>query len=199
LLNPPREPAAVAELAAALPDDHAAVEAFSQSRVPYHTAWDLYGLFWYFPTVEETLAAGGGDCQAEALLTASILEAKGLPYTLHYSFDHVWVDYPGRPGAGMEDPATAIASVSGDGWLRGLPDRFPLGEIVRARLEYHWDPMPPLRKILLLIGLLGAVVLAEWPLVRRLTGLVTRRHTRSPATPPSTEAGVAGERGAGGR
>lgn len=168
LFHPPIDPTAVAQIAASLPDDYAAVETYSRSRVPYRTAWDLYGQFWYFPTVQETLAAGGGDCQAQALVTASILEAKGLPYTLHYSFDHVWVDYPGREGTGIEDPATAIASRSGAGWLGGLPQRFPLGDIIRARLVYHWEPMPPARKTLLFIGLLGALLLAEWPLWRRL-------------------------------
>lgn len=183
LFNPPVEPAAVNELAAILPAEYAAVETFSQNHVPYCTAWDLYGLFWYFPTVSEILSAGAGDCQAEALLTASILEAKGLPYTLHYSFDHVWVDYPNRAAVAMEDPATAIASISEGGWMRGLPDRLPIGEIVRTRLQYHWSPMPATRKGLLLLGLLGAFVLGEWPSTRRLV----RR-----AAPPSSPTGVGG-------
>ena len=95
LASPPVDAEAVRDLAATLPDDPAAIEAFSTDYVKYAYAWDLYRLPWYFPTVQEVLADRAGDCQAEALLTASLLEAKGLPYTLRYSFDHVWVDYPG--------------------------------------------------------------------------------------------------------
>ncbi len=180
LFRPPLDPDAVAELADRLPNDAVEVEAFSRRSVPYRTAWDLYGQFWYFPTVTETLAAGGGDCQAEAILTASILQAKGLPYTLRYSFDHVWVDYPGRHGVGIEDPATTIASNSGAGWWSGLPQRFPLRDIVRERLQYHWEPMPAVRKALLCLGLLGALVLAEWPLLRRTGRWATRVAGRRP-------------------
>ncbi len=63
--------------------------------VVWTPAWTVYGLPWYFPTVRRS-SPNGWDCQAEAILTASIFKAKDLPYTLRYSFDHVWVDYPGK-------------------------------------------------------------------------------------------------------
>jgi len=167
LVHPPIDAEAVAELATALPDDPAIVEAFSQEYVPYHTSWDLYGQFWYFPTVAEVVAGKGGDCQAEAILTASILKAKGLPFTLRYSLDHIWVDYAGKAVTKLEDPGTAIASDEGGGLLGRLPDRLPLRDIIHERVAYHWTPMPAERKLLILMGLLAAVLFAEWPLIRR--------------------------------
>lgn len=167
LAHPPLDSEAVAHLATSLPDDPAAVEAFSQEYVPYRTSWDLYGQFWYFPTVAEVVAGKGGDCQAEAILTASILTAKGLPFTLRYSLDHIWVDYAGKTVTKLEDPGTAIASDEGGGLLGRLPDKLPLRDIIDERIAYHWTPMPPERKALILVGLLAGLLFAEWPLVRR--------------------------------
>lgn len=163
MFYPPIDPAAVTELAATLPDDAAAIEIFSQEYVPYRTAWELYGLPWYYPTVGEVVAKKGGDCQAEALLSASILEAKGMPYTLRYSFEHVWVDYPGKGVTAMEDPAVAFVSDEGQGWLAGLPKRFPVRDIVANRIGYHWDPMPWARKLILLLGAVAALLASERP------------------------------------
>ncbi len=130
-------------LADRLPND-AEAEAFSRRSVPYRTAWDLYGQFWYFPTVTETLAAGGGDCQAEAILTASILQAKGLP-TRFATPSIMSADHRAGMGWESEDPATTIAPNSGAGWWSGLPSA-SLRDIVRERLQYpRWEPMPAVR------------------------------------------------------
>jgi hypothetical protein len=161
LARPPVDPSAVRYLADALPDDQAAVEAFSQDYVKYKSAWTVYGVPWYFPTVDEVIDDKAGDCQAEAVLTASILEAKGLPYTFRYSFDHVWVDYPGKGVTALEDPATAFVSDEGKGWFASLPDRIPVRDIVRERIEFHWDPMPAERKAGLLAGLVVALLIGE--------------------------------------
>lgn len=183
LAQPPLDTAAVAELAQTLPDDAAAVDAFSQGFVPYRTSWDLYGSFWYFPTVAEVVAGKGGDCQAEAVLTASILKAKGIPFTLRYSLAHVWVDYPGKAVSALEDPQTAIASDQGEGWLSGLPRRLPLEETVRERISYHWTPMPLERKLLIYAGVLAGILFAEWPLLR-VAWAPGRRSSR--LVPPSS-------------
>ena len=190
LVRPPIEAAAAAGLAQDLPSDPAAIEAFVEGYAPYKTAWALYGLPWYFPTVAEVVADRGGDCQARAILTASIFQAKGLPYTFHYSFDHVWVDWPGKQVTQLDDPATAFVSDSGKGWLAGLPDKIPLRDIVEERLAYHWDPMPLLRKLLMLAGALLAFMWGEMLLtpVTRTAGRAARRQARRPA--PGTEPGA---------
>ncbi len=128
------------------------MEDFVAGYVPYKTAWTVYGLPWYFPTVPEVIADRAGDCQAQAVLMASILEAKGMPYTLRYSFDHVWVDYPGKGATTLEDPATSFVSDDGKGWLAGLPDKIPLWTIIKVRIGYHWTPMPFVQKLLILLG-----------------------------------------------
>jgi len=157
LRHPPVDARAVAEVAATLPDDYSVIEGFASESVPYTPAWIVYGLPWYFPTVSEVLEDQAGDCQARAVLAASIYEAKRMPYTLHYSFDHVWVDYPGKQYAEMEDPATAFVSDDGKGWLTGLPEKFPLWTIIKVRVGYHWTPMPLMQKIMLAFGVLVIV------------------------------------------
>lgn len=162
LVQPPIDAAAVRELAATLPRDPAAIDRFSHQYVKYDYAWTLYGKPWYFPTVSQVLTDHAGDCQAEAILTASLFKAKNLPFTIRYSFDHVWVDYPGKQvTSGIEDPATAFASGQGKGWLAGLPDKLPIRDIVQQRLQFHWYPMPTDRKAALLAGLLVLVLFGE--------------------------------------
>lgn len=177
LLHPSVDSAAVQNLADTLPDDPAAVEAFSQQYLQYRPAWTVYGVPWYFPTVQEVLKDKAGDCQAEAVLTASILTAKGLPYTFRYSFDHVWVDYPGKGVNALEDPATAFVSNDGKGWFASLPDRIPVRDIVRERVAFHWTPMPPERKAGLFLGLVAALLVGEQlvlPLLRPISRLKAR-------------------------
>lgn len=169
LADPPVEPGVVNSLVDKLPDDYPAVETFSREYVQYDNPWALYGEPWHFPTLDEVLADEAGDCQAEALLTASLLEAKGMPYVLRYSFNHVWVDYPGKMVSSLEDPATAFVSEADAGWFARLPERVPLRNIVETRLAFHWTPMPAGRKALLFLGLVSLVGFMEWPVLGRRT------------------------------
>ncbi len=74
------------------------------------------------------------------MLTASILAAKKMPYTMRYSFDHVWVDYPGKQVKRLEDPVTSFVSSKGEGWVAALPRKVHLREIGKKRIAYHWTP-----------------------------------------------------------
>jgi hypothetical protein len=179
LRHPPVDARAAAEMAAALPDEYKAIEEHVASYVTYEPAWVTYGLPWYFPTVDEVIADAAGDCQARALLEASILKAKGMPYTLHYSFDHVWVDYPGKGVTALEDPATSFVADTGGGWLMGLPDKIPLKMILQQRTAYHWTPMPLVQKFLIVVGSLFIVIYGERRLFRGLVGTVMGLATRA--------------------
>ncbi len=159
LKHPPVDGGAAAGIATQIPDDYRAVEDFVARYVPWKSAWTVYNLPWYFPTVKEIIRDQAGDCQAQALLMASILEAKGMPYTLMYSFDHVWVDYPGRAVTTLEDPSTSFVTDEGEGWLASLPDKFPIWTIVKVRVAYHWTPMPFVQKSLIV---LGALIIFGW-------------------------------------
>ena len=169
LRTPPVDATAVAAIAATLPNDYKLIENFSLDYVDYRSAWTVYGLPWYFPTVKEVLRDQAGDCQGRALLAASVFEAKGMPYTLRYSFDHVWVDYPGKLPPPTEDAATSFVVDDGNGWLAKLPSQIPLWSIVKVRVGYHWRPMPLLQKIMILLGTVLIIGWGEKPRLQRLS------------------------------
>lgn len=153
-VQPVIDPEAVHHLIPLLPDDPHAIEAeVNTSLVRYAVPWQTYGVPWYFPTPSEALARGEGDCQARAVVFASILHAKGIPARLVGSFDHLWVDYPGKQENAMENTAVAIAAQQPDGsyamrWP-SLVEWQTSWEIERA---YFWDAMPRARLWLLIGG-----------------------------------------------
>jgi hypothetical protein len=151
---PPVDPHAVRELAATLPDDPAAIEALVNNKlVTYAVPWQTYGLPWYFPTPAGVLARGEGDCQARAVVLASILRAKGIPATFVGSLDHLWVDYPGKRATELEQTSLAIAVQQPNGSYQfnwpSVVDWKTTWEIERA---YFWDEMPGWRRGLLAAG-----------------------------------------------
>jgi hypothetical protein len=168
LKSPPVDAATAAGIAATLPNDYKTIEAFALDYVDYRPAWTVYHLPWYFPTLPEVLRDHSGDCQGRALLAASIFAAKGMPYTLRYSFDHVWVDYPGKLPPSMEDPATSFVADDGKGWLAKLPTKIPLWSIIKVRVDYHWSPMPLLQKLMIVLGSLAIIGWGERKAWRRL-------------------------------
>ncbi len=178
LFSPPVDAAAVAGIADTLPRDYKTIEDFSLGYVDYEPAWDVYRLPWYFPTVPEVLRDRAGDCQARALLAASIFQAKGMQYTLRYSFDHVWVDYPGKNAPSMEDAATSFVSDSGGGWLAKLPKKIPLWSVIKVRVGYHWTPMPLIQKLMILLGSLAIIGWGERVAWRRLGLAIAVRVSR---------------------
>ena len=167
LFHPPIDAVAASGLAAELPADYGVIEDFTLSYVPFATAWETYGLPWYYPTVEEVIRDKAGDCQARAILLGSILEAKGMPYTMYYSFDHVWIDYPGKTATSLDDPSTSFVGGTDGGWWAGLPDKIPLGSIIKERVAYHWTPMPVARKFMLVLGAMLIICYGERRLLRR--------------------------------
>jgi hypothetical protein len=156
LFSPPIQPDAVAALAARLPDDPASIErAVLRDVVPYASDWESAGVPWAFPSAVEVLRAGRGDCESRAVVLASVLAAKGIPYDLRMSFDHIWVDYPGKVPTAMENDGLALAQKGRGGWA-GLhwPRDFDLRREAKAQAAIYWDPMPEWRKGLLFAGLL---------------------------------------------
>jgi hypothetical protein len=107
-------------------------------------------VLWYYPTTSEVVAAGKGDCEARMVVLASLLKAKGIPYRLAASFDHIWVEYPGKSSSLLEDQELAILR---DGKLQ-LPKRWDWRQSCLIEKDYFWDTMPLGRKPLLFGGLL---------------------------------------------
>jgi transglutaminase-like putative cysteine protease len=149
------DPVAVQSVAAALPNDPRLIEQAVLDRlVPYQYDWKVSGVPWYFPTTAEVLQAKQGDCESRAVLLASILKAKGIPFQLVMSLDHIWVQYPGKVSNTLEN-----ANVSFAQWVNGRlvihwPTDFQLGAEINAQLDGYWTPMPLARKLLLFGGML---------------------------------------------
>ena len=165
-LQPPVQPRAVAALAAGLPNDPKAIEAYVLDRqVPYAYDWQTAGVPWYFPTTAEALRAGAGDCESRAVVLASILTAKGIPNHLYMSLDHIWVDYPGKQANAIENPAVQIAGRRNGEWFFQLPQFVNLRAEWDAQVVQYVTPAPPWRVVLLLAGL-SLIVL--WNAMARL-------------------------------
>jgi hypothetical protein len=157
----------VESLAASLPSDPAAIERAVLETLPYHYDWDVYGMPWYFPTVDEALENGEGDCKARAIVLASVLEAKGIPYRIDSSPTHVWVDYDGKVGNSLENPGAGFYEVNPQTGAKSLHlPKISITEVMGTFWEGFWPPMPVARKALLISGL--AILVAIRVIWRRM-------------------------------
>jgi hypothetical protein len=168
LAAPTVDAAAVEPLADSLPSDPATIEKWVLQNIPYHYDWQVYGMPWYCPTIDEVLDSGTGDCKARAIVLASILEAKGIPYQINVSPTHVWVHYDGKVDNSIENAGAGFYEVDPETGSKTV--HFPEARITYFVVTFwdgFWDPMPLTRKIILISGLviLFAVRLA-WPRVR---------------------------------
>jgi transglutaminase-like putative cysteine protease len=169
LATPRVDPAAVESLAASLPSDPAAIEEGVLRTVPYRYDWQVYGMPWYFPTVDEVLKNGAGDCKARAIVLASVLEAKGIPYQINSSPIHVWVDYEGKAANPLENPDAGFYEVDPETGARSLHlPSISFSEVMDTAWQGFWPPMPLARKVLLVSGLvILSIVRLAWPRLRR--------------------------------
>lgn len=157
---PDVDAAAVQGLAATLPDDPRLIEREVLDRiVPYAYDWQVDGVPWYFPSTAEALASGRGDCESRVVVLASILEAKGIPYQILMSFDHIWVDYPGKIPTAIENDDVVLAQRADGGFNWGWPADFDLGAEVSAQVRTFWTPMPTSRRLLLFGGVLALLLI----------------------------------------
>ena len=161
--SPPIDTAAVRELAARLPDEpHEIEQIVNNTLVPDAAPWRTYGVPWYFPTPMEVLAHGQGDCQARAVVLASILRAKDIPATIVGSLNHLWVDYPRKSATALENTAVALAVLQPDGRYRfRWPARIDWSISWAVVRDNYWDAMPPWRLRLLLTGWI-VIALRYW-------------------------------------
>ena len=159
--HPKVDPRAVAAVARTLPNDPRLIEQAVLTRiVPYGYDWQTAGVPWYFPTTREALVQHRGDCESRAMVLASILAYKHIPYQLRMSFDHIWVQYPGHVSTALENPGVQLAVRDHGHYVFHWPKDFHLGAEVNAQIADYWTPMPDGRKTLLFGGLL-VIVLAN--------------------------------------
>ena len=158
VLNFDADPGAVQSMLNDLPSDSTDIEKAVLARIHYGYDWEVYGMPWYCPTVEQVLARGAGDCKCRALVLASVLEAKNITYEVHVSPIHVWVSYEGKNQTSVENAQVEYFRYdpqTGERRLK-LPDIAP-SKVANSYVKAFWDPMPDGRKVLLISGLLGLI------------------------------------------
>lgn len=148
----PIDPKGVASVSATLPDDPRLIEGWVNTNIVYASdSYETWGVFAYIATPSETLLRRRGPCRARAILFASILEAKGIPYRLYANALHAWVDYESRNSTSeLEQPQHAFLRwekgrwhFNGFGWLTVAPEQLALF------IEDTWVTFPPLERIIL--------------------------------------------------
>ena len=158
--NPPIDPVAVRSISAKLPDNPALIEQLVLTEyVPYAYDWTVYDVPWYFPTTREVVQNRRGDCKSRAVVLASILEDKQIPYEFSLSPIHIWVKYPGKTENAMESDAASFVEHKDGVYQFRLPKSVDLGRYLEVEVEAFWDPMPYTRKALLLGGAIVIILL----------------------------------------
>ena len=160
----PIEPAAVVHFSATLPDDPARIEQWVREKVVYDAdGYRGWGVAFYIASPDQALRRGRGHCWDRAMVLASILEEKRIPYRLFANWMHAWVDYAGRePYQEYEYPKYAAFRweqdrwhFQGIGWLTVVPRQ----SVWLTRLLWHILSWP--QKIALLTAMLSAMGL-QW-------------------------------------
>jgi hypothetical protein len=168
-LNFGADPSAVQFMLNDLPSDPVAIEKAVLARIHYSYDWEVYSMPWYYPTVEQVMEKGEGDCNARALVLASVLEAENISYQVHVSPIHVWVDYAGKNETPIENAQVEYYQYDPEtGKRRFQIPHIALSEVMDSFWQSFWVPMPDGRKVLLISGL-TALVAARVILRKRKT------------------------------
>ena len=158
IVNPNVDPVAVASLSKDMPSDPAAIERAVDQQIPYSYDWETHGMPWYCPSVEEVLQKGKGDCKARALVLASLFEVKNIPYTLNLSPIHVWVHYEEKKETPSENPGVKFYEQDPETGERSFKvPEIPVNDVMDSFEQGFWEPMPEVRKALLLCGLTSLI------------------------------------------
>ena len=166
--HPNVDPAAVSAIARTLPNDPKVIENYVLNNVqPYSYDWQTFDVPWYFPTTKQAVAQGRGNCQGRALVLASILKYKHIPYQLEMSFDHIWVNYAGHVSTALENNAVVLGRQVNGHFVLQWPKNFHPWAELQAQLQQYWTPMPPLQKTLILAG---ALLIPLWNALALLIG-----------------------------
>lgn len=155
--QPDVDPLAIGQLGE-FPSEAASIDALVKARVPYSYDWTVYGMPWYFPTTRLVVEQGMGDCKGRAIVLASVLEAKDIPYRIISSPIHIWVEYDGKEQTTLENEGVSFYQhdpETGERLFR-LPD-IPLRDVLDSSWSAFWEPMPVARKLLLVSGIAGLV------------------------------------------
>jgi hypothetical protein len=158
LLNFDADPGAVEFMLNDFPSDPAAIEKAVLARIPYSHDWEVYSMPWYCPAIEEVLERGAGDCKSRALVLASVLEAKNIPYQINLSPTHVWVNYENKKETSNENEQVKFYQQDPETGERQFQiPHIGLSKVMDSFWRSFWTPMPDGRKALLISGLLALI------------------------------------------
>jgi hypothetical protein len=176
----PLDPKIAWSMGWSVPKDPARIEQFVDALITPAPDWRTYRVPWYMPAAWEVARDLQGDCESKAVLLASLLAGRHIPFEVRASFDHIWVDYAGRRERPGE--SRSLAYLEGkEGRLRlRRPQAVELTQMLRVQKQALWDAMPTFRKQALLAGLLWVLLLALTVTASR-PSLEIRSHCRRAA------------------
>lgn len=149
-----------------IPDDPEQIDRLVHKIVKYEYDWVNYGVPWYMPEPKDVVIRGKGDCESRAMVFASILEAKGIPYSLKASLVHIWVEYPNKKhGSSENDDVSFVGKVDGKYRIK-IPDISQWQHYIGVEKEMLWDVMPAYRK---------AIMVSGWAIIFLLNGFLFMR------------------------
>jgi hypothetical protein len=152
------DPGAIEFMLNDLPSDPVSIEKAVLTEIPYRHDWEVYGMPWYCPTVEQVLQRGTGDCKSRVLVLASVLEAKNISYQINLSPTHAWVDYEGKQDTSIENDQVKFYQKDPEtGETQFQIPHIAASKVMNAFCQSFWDPMPESRKALLISGPLALI------------------------------------------
>jgi hypothetical protein len=158
VLNFDANPGTVEFMLNDFPSDPVAIEQAVLVKIPYRHDWEVYSMPWYCPTIEEVLERGTGDCKSRALVLASVLEARNIPYQINLSPTHVWVNYEGKQETSIENEQVKFYQQDPEtGETQFQIPHIGLSKVMDSFWRSFWTPMPDGRKALLISGLLALI------------------------------------------
>jgi hypothetical protein len=158
VLNLNADPGAVEFMLNDFPSDPVSIEKAVLAKIPYRHDWKVYNMPWYCPTIVEVLERGAGDCKSRALVLASVLEAKNIPYQINLSPIHVWVNYEGKQETSIENDQEKFYQQDPETGERQFQiPHIGLRKVMDSFWRAFWNPMPDSRKALLISGLLALI------------------------------------------
>lgn len=140
-----------------LPPHPGNIELFVDSLFVQTPDWRAYRVPWYVPTAREAASSSHGDCESKTMVFASILEGKKLPYEIRASFNHIWVDYPGRPARAGERQGLAYLEGKSGRFRLHWPRHIAWRDLLAVERDLLWTAMPLARKAIWLLGLLWVI------------------------------------------
>jgi hypothetical protein len=181
VLNFGTDPNAVQSILSELPSDPAAIEKAVLARIHYRYDWQVYDMPWYCPTVEQVLEKGEGDCNARALVLASVLAAENISYQVEASPIHIWVDYAGKNETSLENTQVTYYQYDPQtGTNRFRIPHIAVSKVMNSFWQSFWVPMPDVRKGLLIGGLVALVATRVSVRKKRVTRLAGSRDEEKP-------------------